>query len=700
MVDIGVINTKINLIDYGTTTAPKLNFANGYFSNVSGINPFLEKQVTVIAVLKQKVLSETITFRLQSAFMLQLIGLKIKTLQANFGDGTQYNLIVNQIVSTTTPSINYTASGTKQIVFTVTYEDNTVEVLNSSIEVLPYDYGSSARIAAVFDPIDDFVGSNGIVAGSPENTIPFMGYNDTVATKGILEYRTYYNTVTNTEGMVAKINKPVIILDGYDPGDVRKIYDRSIGYDSSKSSLYELMAFNNDGNPDNFIEKLRPLGFDVTLVNFPNGADYVERNAMALVALLKRENQKLAANGSTGNITIIGPSMGGLVSRYALAYMEKNNISHNTRLWVSFDSPHLGANIPIGAQENIYFFGYTGKQELAKVKFDENFRSPAARQMLIEQLDGKHEAFPYPSSLWVGGSVGQNNSSPFRQIFQNNLETNGLSGSNGFPQNLRKIAVINGTANGTKTHTEGQMFLEMAAFKRVFGIKLKVATIEDRFLSTPNTWSKTFAGRTTLKGFAYVSVINSSINRLNTNPRGSMDNVQGGTFNTADVIEEAFTPGLEDEASFHEWRTNLHIHDFIPSVSALAFKNPNFDWSSAINRNLVCDPINKEIPFDTYFVPSSNEDHVKVTTQNANWLLKEIQGQSQVPSFPVEVSQLTGAPSVCLNVNSTYQFSDICKVPSAVTWKVSPNIQIVSSNSYSLIVKGTSNGTGTITATF
>ncbi len=624
-----------------------MTFANGYFSNVSGVNPFLEKQVTVIAPLKQKVFSGTITFRLQSSFMLQLIGLKIKTLQANFGDGTQYNLIANQIVSTSIPSIDYTTSGTKQIVFTVTYEDDTTEVLNSSIEVLPYYRGSSARNAAVFNPIDDFVGSNGIVAGSPENTIPFIGYNETVSTKGTLEYRTYYNTVTNTEGMVAKINKPVIILDGYDPGDGRKIYSGSTGYDAYKKSLYELMDYDHDSNiltdPISLVEQLRPLGFDVTLVNFPNGADYVERNAMALVALLKRENQKLAANGSTGNITIIGPSMGGLVSRYALAYMEKNNIPHNTRLWVSFDSPHLGANIPIAAQENIYFFGYTGKQELAKVKFDENFRSPAARQMLIEQLDGKHEVFPYPSSLWVGGSVGQNNSSPFRQIFQTSLETNGLSGSNGFPQNLRKIAVINGTANGTKTHIEEQLFLEMAAFKRVFGIKLKVATIEDRFLSIPNTWSKTFAGRTTLKGFAYVSVINSSINRLNTNPRGSMDNVQGGTFNTADVIEEAFTPGLEDAASFHEWRTNLHIHDFIPSVSSLAFKNPNFDWSSAINRNLVCDPSNKEIPFDTYFVPSSNEDHVKVTAENANWLLKEIQGIPQVPSFPVQANQLTGA---------------------------------------------------------
>lgn len=61
------------------------------------------------------------------------------------------------------------------------------------------------------------------------------------------------------------------------------------------------MEYDDDNNPStikvNLVEKLRsaPYGFDITLVNFPNGADYVERNAMALVALLNRENQKLTA---------------------------------------------------------------------------------------------------------------------------------------------------------------------------------------------------------------------------------------------------------------------------------------------------------------------------------------------------------------------------------------------------------------------
>ncbi|EMY3554183.1 T9SS type A sorting domain-containing protein [Flavobacterium psychrophilum] len=475
------------------------------------------------------------------------------------------------------------------------------------------------------------------------------------------------------------------------------------------------MYYDHDNNTAtdkiSLVEKLRsaPYGFDVTLVNFPNGADYVERNAMALVSLLSRENAKLATNGSTEKISIIGPSMGGLVSRYALAYMEKNGINHNTKLWVSFDSPHLGANIPIGAQENLYFYGYKGRQDQAKLKFDENFRSPAARQMLIEQLDGKHEASPYPTDLWSNTAPnGQNNNSPFRQQFQNNLNSNGLAGSNGYPQNLRKIALINGTTNGTKTNGEGNMFLELAAFTiikygQIFGTsiqtKLKVATIEDKFLSTPYSSSQTFAGKVTIKRVGGIEVQKGRVIRTNSNSRGSMDNVQGGTFNTQGIIKDEFTLALNDAVDSQEWRAYIPNHAFIPSVSSLAFKNPNFDWSTALNRNLVCDPNNKEIYFDSYFSPSKNEEHVFVSAENANWLIKELQGIPQAPSFPIQASLLTGPDLIC-NANTVYSFSDACKLPSTVTWSVSPNLQIVSSTSYSVTVSQISNGQGTITATF
>lgn len=548
IVDIGIINTKMNYIDFGTPSNPSLTNTGGYLYNVAGINPFLEKQVTVISPLKEKVESGTVSFKLSSSFILQLTGLPIKNLTANFGTGTTYNLITNTVISTTNPTVTFTTSGKKEFVFTVTFSNNTTETLKATLDIIIPDTSTMAFASASYNPIENFTGTSGIVTNSIENTIPFQGYNETSATKGILEYRTYYNPATNPEGTTKKIKKEIIILDGFDPGDSRKI-----------DGLYQLMYYTENGDQVNIVEKLRILGFDVTLVNFPNGTDYVERNAMALVALLKRENAKLVANGSTEKIAIIGPSMGGLVSRYALAYMEKNGLNHNTKLWVSFDSPHLGANIPVGAQENLYFYGYKGRQDKAKTKFDENFRSPAARQMLIEQLDFIQENAPYPTNLMPNGTVpnGGNNNTLFRQQFQNNLNSNGLVGSSGYPQNLRKIALINGTTNGAKTNSEGQMFLELAFFKiikygQIFGTpiqtKIKGATIEDRFLGTSNSITQTFSGRATyFTGWNnnFPVIVNGTVTRTNINPRGSMDNVQGGTFNTQGIIKDQFNAELE-----------------------------------------------------------------------------------------------------------------------------------------------------------
>ncbi len=111
------------------------------------------------------------------------------------------------------------------------------------------------------------------------------------------------------------------------------------------------------------------------LTTVDGGADYIERNAMAHIALYQKLNGSLNDNGSSEQLVIMGPSMGGQVSRYALAYMEKEfaatglpEWNHNTRLWVSVDSPHQGANIPMGGQANIFFLGYTQGDQGAKDK--------------------------------------------------------------------------------------------------------------------------------------------------------------------------------------------------------------------------------------------------------------------------------------------------------------------------------------------
>src|SRR5690606_17871898 len=141
--------------------------------------------------------------------------------------------------------------------------------------------------------------------------------------------------------------------DGFDPNDSRSV-----------PLIYDLL---NYGSGQNLADDLREQGYDIVILNFPTyvqtetgetvsgGSDFIQRNAMVLVELLNEINEQ--KTGDQQNV-VIGPSMGGLISRYALRYMEMNSLAHETRLYVSFDSPHKGSNIPIGFQ---HLFNYMAK---------------------------------------------------------------------------------------------------------------------------------------------------------------------------------------------------------------------------------------------------------------------------------------------------------------------------------------------------
>ena len=110
------------------------------------------------------------------------------------------------------------------------------------------------------------------------------------------------------------------------------------------------------------------------------GADFIERNAMLLVELLDIINTAKAPNSPEQNV-IIGPSMGGIISRYALNYMEANTIDADTRLYLSFDSPHLGANVPIGLQHQLNYLAFNSLSPSVEIQplIDGFLKSSAAR---------------------------------------------------------------------------------------------------------------------------------------------------------------------------------------------------------------------------------------------------------------------------------------------------------------------------------
>ncbi|VDH03263.1 PGAP1-like alpha/beta domain-containing protein [Bergeyella zoohelcum] len=77
------------------------------------------------------------------------------------------------------------------------------------------------------------------------------------------------------------------------------------------------------------------------------GTDYIENNAELLKKAIRWVNQNKVGNEKN---VVLGQSMGGLVARYALKDMEDQGENHDTKLYISHDAPHLGANTPLGLQ--------------------------------------------------------------------------------------------------------------------------------------------------------------------------------------------------------------------------------------------------------------------------------------------------------------------------------------------------------------
>lgn len=753
-VDLGILNTPFQAINYSEENPSQggltLNTTTNKFEQIAGKAPFLSLNTTVISPLKEYVVGKNITYNIKNDLYFKNTYKNISTLTADFGDGVIRPIISNGVLTNQNIVINYSSGGNKTLIFNVTYDDNTTLTTFGEI-FLKYSNSLAMKVPQVVDPLID--------NGSIQAEEVFQGYDEPFPFKGKIDYRIFYHN--NNGNTQKKLLKPIIILDGFDPGDIRKIQrsDYVSFNPNSDRSIEDMMTYYKKINgviePNNLITELRAKGFDVVIVNQPTycvsntapyslvnynatnntcsnnarlvngGADFIERNGLNLVALIKNFNTLVTANGSSEHLVIVGPSMGGQISRYALSYMEKKGWQHNTRLWVSIDSPHLGANIPYGVQSLVYYL--RGESPAAQEFYYNQLGSPAAKQQLIEDhlvVSGNIPTGAALNGKTISQGFSNTRGSSFFVNHYNAQFNNGLPNSKGYPQNLRKIAMTNGSLTGSKRTldaygyevqgygNDNELTINVRGFERLCFFwcwKVHVASMETYTMPSLNMTSKIARFK---KGFK-----DRSLYLPNANARGNMDTVPGGYFPAYDILANEI---MGQSVPWSDWwilgpyfgfgqtvnlelRDNRKIHSFIPTFSSLGIKNPDRNWAESLQRNLVC---TNETPFDSYYGASENTQHTSFTEESVNWLMKELGDninppQPQSPHFPIEASQFTGANVICPNSTSTYSFADICKLPSSATWTLSnSNAQILSSTATSVILKGITSGYTTLTATF
>lgn len=412
--------------------------------------------------------------------------------------------------------------------------------------------------------------------------IGYQGYDETQAYFGQGEYELFLDTMDGV------LDKPILILDGFDPGNTRGI-----------SAIYASLSFGGE----NLADILRSEGYDIVILNAPNyttdgklidgGSDYIQRNAMVLIALIQQLNSEKVGDEE---LVVLGPSMGGLIGRYALTYMEENSLESETRLFISLDAPHRGANIPISLQYVINYFVEMVGDDTTQQIVNQLLDSPASKEMLVDHLYGHLLAGSTfeqdPLKLLPFGAPG------FRDEFQAELD------ALGFPSNVRNVAIINGDGNGAMVGSPGMTIIDTT-------LTIDATTSADIALKfTPEAGQTNTATDVTIR-FMGIPINSFLASAQSNNLTDGVDSAPGGTASISAALGDGSgNPLLIDFIN----ALQQDSYSFVPTMSSLAIDNPN--WFASPNLS--------DSPFVATYIPTENEPHVTMTAGSVQFALDEI----------------------------------------------------------------------------
>ena len=528
-IPIGVIDLRYERFRGDALSSGTLVEADGRLLLGAG-QPFEAHHLFAAAALHDRTYrGESVAFRLDpEAFVSNVVG-RAFSFEIDCGDGQGYRAVESGAVIAT----GYSSTGEKIVRLRARSEDGSV-------------YAASFRFQV-----------EQLGTPTPDDTLHITGqipYLGQVATADAYVYLADGHPV---------LTNPVIVVEGFD-------LDNSLDWDE----LYALL------NVENLLEDLRADGYDAIIVNFTNAVDYVQRNAFTIVELLQ-EVEALVEPGTT--VALTGASMGGLCSRYALAYMETHAIPHQVRTFLSFDSPQNGANIPLGIQYWLSFFASESTEAEALLAA---LNQPAARQMLLY-----HYTDP-PTSTGTAD--------PLRDQMESDLASIGQ-----YPSVPRLVAVANGSGSRQdQGYAAGAQVIDWTYRSFLVDIDGNVWAVPD------GNSLRIFQG--------LINIILLPDDRLDVTVSGTepYDNAAGGSRNSMQQMADVPAP-YGDIIALH------NDHAFIPTISSLDLDTSDPFYDIAGDPDLL-----SHSPFDAIYFPVANQEHVLITPENKVWVIDEIEAGS------------------------------------------------------------------------
>ncbi|MFD6874421.1 MULTISPECIES: esterase/lipase family protein [unclassified Streptomyces] len=365
--------------------------------------------------------------------------------------------------------------------------------------------------------------------------------------------------------------RPVILSDGFAGGP---------------SSLDRLWTGLEENGDYRFISELHATGRDVIILGYHDRAASITANADTVIDCIRRA---LAERVGRSKLVVGGFSMGGLITRYALAKMEQDPSlpDHETSLYLSYDTPHQGAWLPVALQAFTHFAADNwGEVPLVGEKlrqFSALLNSSAARQMARWHLEK------------ATGTVKEDRE---RVKFLKELEELG-----GWPRSVRKIGVANGvdTGNGNGIKPD------------VTAVRANGETLVDTWLKTQATGDQEVA-RLQTKGGEAVSVRTRGLPDIDGAPGGlfTAPSEQGdpGSFGLVALLSRLLGNTVDPDV--------ITTSCFIPAISALAAGD--ISDPKALYRPIA--PDSSEL--DAFLAAGRNEGHTTMTEELGAWIVNEI----------------------------------------------------------------------------
>ncbi len=364
--------------------------------------PYLHKTLFSFAPMEAGVLTNHITFRVDPDYLF------IDSYNLNDFDKERWQLQIDLDDGSGWQTVSHTSVSHFPVVYTNGPEDRLLRarVINSSGNTLKFSQSSFKVI--------------------PSSQQPDLG--DAQFSMNGMNIGIYEGCVDPQQPPMEK--KYIIYAEGF---DIFESVDVSDIWNRIKNSR---------------LAELRNHGYTFVVVDWQNSARDMRDNANSLISLINWLKCQIA----TGNndiepqhpFVVMGESMGGVIARYALTKMENMtpsgclpNILHNTRLYVSIDAPHQGANVPMAFQEAYKdllgpFYHLPINMQVKGIWIRNYLNSKAPRQLLANHVSSKagNSYFPHID----------------RVIFMNDMLS--LDNGDGYPDHVKKVAISDGLLTG------------------------------------------------------------------------------------------------------------------------------------------------------------------------------------------------------------------------------------------------------------